>query len=319
MSVSMMFSGNGDLTTSQVPPLSVACEQKGFRGVWFGETTIRDAGILSALALASTRKIEVGTSIVNVYTRTPGQLAMLAATLNELGAGRFTLGVGASTPAIVTGWHGAKYEKPLLRVEETVKLLRLYLSGERFTYSGAFYSPSNARLRVAGGSKIAVAALNTKMIALASRLADRVILNLYPPDMIGEAKKIMREADPSSRAELSVMVYAYVLGESERGLQASKDLVAFYSSSEAYAKLFARAGFEKEAKMALQAWQNRDREAVKKSITEQMVRRLMVYGDIGALRERVKAYLDEGVDDVLIAPCPTGDYLENARKIIEQY
>lgn len=319
MSVSLIFSGNGDLSANQVPALSAACEEKGFRGVWFGETTVRDAGVLSSLALASTKRIEVGTSILNVYTRTPGQLAMLAATLNELGGGRFTLGVGASTPAIVSGWHGARYERPLKMVEESVKLLRMYLSGERFTYKGAFYSPTNARLRVAGPTKIAVAALNEKMIGLAGRVADRVILNLYPPDMIGEAKRILREANPNSKVELSVMLYAYVLGEGERGMQASKDLIMFYSSSEAYARLFKRAGFEREATMALQAWQNRDREAVRRSITEEMVRRLMVYGDMKALRERVKAYLDEGVDDVMIAPCPTGDYLENAKQIIEKY
>lgn len=317
MSVSVIFSGNGDLHPAKVPSLAALCEEKGFRGVWFGETTLRDAGVLSCLALASTKRVEVGTSVVNVYTRTPGQLAMLASTLNELGGGRFTLGVGASTPAIVTGWHGVKYESPLLRVEETVRLLRLYLSGERFTYNGRFYSPANARLRVGANSKIAVAALNEKMVALASRLADRVILNLYPPDMVGEAKKIMREAN--SKAELSVMLYAYVLGETDRGLQASKDLIAFYSSSEAYAKLFARAGFGEQAKKALEAWQKKDREAVKKSITEEMVGRLMVYGDLRKLRERVKAYLDEGVDDVMIAPCPTGDYLENASQIIERY
>jgi len=187
--VSVMFSGNGDLPSQTVPSLSLRCEEKGFKGVWFGETTLRDAGILSCLALVSTKTIEVGTSIVNVYTRSAGQLAMMAATLNEVGGGRFTLGVGASTPAIVAGWHGSKYDRPLLRVEETVRLLRLYFSGERFSYTGSFQSPVNARFKVDGSPRIAVAALNEKMIRLASRVADMVILNLYPISMIREAKR----------------------------------------------------------------------------------------------------------------------------------
>jgi len=314
-----MFSGNGDLPPSLVGKFSAASEERGFNGLWFGETTIRDAGVLSCLALNATKKIEVGTSIVNVYTRTPGQLAMLASTLNELGEGRFTLGVGASTPAIVSGWHGVDYEKPLLRVEETVKLLRLYFSGEKFSYKGSFASPNNARLKVQSTPRLALAALNEKMIGLASRLADRIILNLYPPSMIAEARKIVREANPRSEAKLSVMLYAYVLGESERGLQASKDLIAFYSSSEAYSRLFFRAGFVEESKRAYEAWRLKNREMVKKSITEEMVHTLMVYGDIGALRERIKAYHDEGVDDVLIAPCPTGDYVENIQYIVDHY
>ncbi|MEM0121175.1 MAG: LLM class flavin-dependent oxidoreductase [Thermoprotei archaeon] len=317
--VGLMFSGNGDLPVSAVSEISAAAEQKGFSGLWFGETTIRDAGVLSCLAISATKKVEVGTSIVNVYTRSPGQLAMLAATLNELSDGRFTLGLGASTPTIVSGWHGVPYEKPLLKVEETVKLLRLYFSGERFDYKGYFNSPSNARLRVKGTPRIALAALNEKMIGLASRLADRVILNLYPSSMIPEVLRIRKEANPSSHARLSVMLYAYVLGESDKGLQASKELIAFYASSEAYSRLFARAGYAEEAKRAYDAWRLKDRELVRKSITDEMVQTLMVYGDINTLRERVMAYHDAGVDDVLISPCPTGNYVENIRHIVEHY
>jgi len=317
MSVSIMFSGNGELPVKDVPGLSSKCEERGFKGIWFGETTIKDAGILSSLALFSTKSIEIGTSIVNVYTRSAGQLAMMASTLNELGNGRFTLGVGASTPAIVSGWHGLKYERPLLRVEETVKLLRLYFSGQRFSYAGHFQSPSNARLRCGNPPKIALAALNEKMIKLAAKIADMVILNLYPPGMIGEAKKVINET--GRKPKLSVMLYAYVLGEGEREFNISRDLIAFYTSSEAYIKLFKRAGFGQEAERAFRGWQERNRDAVRNAITEEMVKTLMAYGDIKTLRERVKAYLDEGVDNVLIAPCPTGDYMENAKLIIESF
>ncbi len=317
MSVSIMFSGNGDLQVKDVPSLSAKCEERGFKGIWFGETTIKDAGILSSLALLSTKSIEVGTSIVNVYTRSAGQLAMMASTLNEIGSGRFTLGVGASTPAIVSGWHGLKYERPLLRVEETVKLLKLYFSGQRFSHVGYFQSPSNARLRCSSPPKIAVAALNEKMVQLAAKIADMLILNLYPPIMIGEARKVISETGRKPR--LSVMLYAYVLGEGERGFNISRDLIAFYSSSEAYVKLFKRAGFEQEADRAFRGWQARNRDAVRNAITEEMIKSLMVYGDIKTLRERVRAYQDEGVDNILVAPCPTGDYMENARLIIESF
>lgn len=323
MSVSIMLSGNGDLDSRRVAEISSRAESQGFNGLWFGETALRDAAVLTTVAACSTRKIRLGTSIVNIFTRAPGQLALLGTTINELSGGRFTLGLGVSTAAIVEGWYGQHFEQPVQRLDETIHLLRQYFSGEKFSHRGRFYSPSNARLRTKPAPQIALAALNDQMIRHTARLADRVILNLYPPDRIPHAVKLIEDATTStngkSKPTLSVMLYSHVLGRDEKDLEVGRDLISFYASAPAYSALFSSMGFAPEAKSMLEAWKLKDREAVKRNVTTQMIDKLMVLGTIRDLRERIKTYHENGVDDVFISPSPFGDYEANVREILKNY
>ena len=323
MLTSLMLSGNGELSSTRIPEIAGQAESRGFDGLWFGETTLRDASILTAIAASSTRRIQLGTSILNVFTRTPSQLALLATTLNEFSGGRFTLGLGVSTEAIVENWHGQAFRTPIRRLDETMLLLRRYFSSEKFSYEGSFSSPRNARLKAVPPSKIALAALNDQMIAKAAVLADRIILNLYPPERVKHALEIIRRAcqDAGNRPQptLSVMLYAYVLADRERGLEAGRDLVAFYASAPAYSKLFSSIGYSSESKAMIDAWKARDRDRVKQMVTMGMVNALTVLGSIDDLRKRVEAYHKAGIDDVFICPTPFGDYEPNIREILAKY
>jgi alkanesulfonate monooxygenase SsuD/methylene tetrahydromethanopterin reductase-like flavin-dependent oxidoreductase (luciferase family) len=108
---------------------------------------------------------------------------LLATTLNEFSGGRFTLGLGVSTAAIVENWHGQRFQNPLGHLDETVSMLRHYFSGQRVGQHGRYSSPRGARLRTGPAPKIALAALNDKMIARAAGLADRIILASIHPNM----------------------------------------------------------------------------------------------------------------------------------------
>lgn len=320
MSVSVMFSGNGELSSLHFSSLASEAERKGFSGVWYGETALRDASVLATIAALSTKKIQLGTSIVNVFTRSPGQLALMASTINELSGGRFTLGLGVSTAAIVEKWHGEKFDKPFHRLDETVRLLRKYFSGEKFSEKGSWYSPANARLRASPAPKIALAALNDRMIARAASIADRIILNLYPVERIKHAIDLMeKSAGAKPRPNLSVMLYAYVIGNDEAGMNAAKDLITFYASAPAYSALFKSIGFEREAEGMMKAWQSKDRDAVRAIVTRSMIDKVMVLGTLADLRERIKSYHENGVDDVFISPSPFGDYEANVRAILGSF
>ena len=323
MSVSIMLSGNGELDSRKVAEISSEAENRGFDGLWFGETTLRDASVLATVAACATKKIQLGTSIINVFTRAPGQLALLGATINEVSGGRFTLGLGVSTAAIVESWYGQSFEMPVRRLEETVKLLRQYFSGERFSHEGSIYSPNNARLRTKPPPKIALAALNDQMIKKAAILGDRVILNLYPTERIGHAIKLVedsrRNAGVQGRPTLSVMLYAHVLEDGEKGLDAAKDLVAFYASAPAYSALFSSIGFATEAKIMMEAWKAKDRETVRRTVTRKMIDKIMVLGTVSDLRERVRDYHENGVDDVFISPSPFGDFEANVNEVLHHY
>jgi len=318
-----MLSGNGEIGSRLVPEIASTIERNGFTGLWFGETTLRDAGIEVAIAACATKKIQLGTSILNVYTRSPSQLALLGTTLNEFSEGRFTLGLGVSTATIVESWHGIKFERPVTRVEETVKMLRHYFSGEKFSVQGRYSSPVNARLRSGLPPKIALAALNDFMIRKAAMLGDRIILNLYPVERIAHARALISEgctsAGKKKRPILSVMLYSHLLGDDEKGVDAAKNLISFYASAPAYSSLFSSVGFRDEAKAMLEGWKSRDRETVRKNITRQMIDKLTVVGGIGELRERIRMYHEAGVDDVFICPSPFGDYEGNVKQAINKY
>ena len=233
------------------------------------------------------------------------------------------MGLGVSTGAIVENWHGQAFQKPNHRLDETVKLLRQYFSGEKVSYEGLYSSPKGARLKTGPSPKIALAALNDQMIAKAAQVADRIILNLHPPQRIKHDLSIIDEACARAgnkpRPILSVMLYSYVLGDNEKGNDAGKELVAFYASAPAYSSLFTSLGYESEAKAMTAAWKARDRDAVKKVVTSEMVKRLTVLGTIQDLRERVKQYHQSGVDDVFISPSPFGEYEANVREALQHY
>ena len=314
-----MLSGNGDLNSTRVPEIASTVESKGFAGLWFGETTLRDASILAAIAACNTRKINLGTSIVNIFTRTPSQLALLGTTLNEFSGGRFTLGLGVSTAAIVESWHGVKFEHAMGRLEETVTVLRQYFSGKKFSTQGKYSFPTNARLRNKSPPSIALAALNDEMIKKAAILGDRIILNLYPAERISHARKLIDEvcehAGKKLRPTLSVMLYSY-LRDDERGLEAAKDLVSFYASAPAYSSLFASIGYRNEAKAMMEGWKNKNRELVRKNVTQDMIDKLIVLGNIEKLKARIREYRDAKVDDVFLCPSPFGDYEGNVNEIL---
>lgn len=323
MSTSLMLSGNGELSSLQFPEVSRRAEEKGFDGLWVGETTLRDASILATIAACSTEKIQLGTSIVNVFTRTPGQLALLATTLNEFSRGRFTLGLGVSTAAIVENWHGQKFQAPIGHLDETVSLLRHYFSGDKFSQEGKYSSPRGARLRTGPPPRIALAALNDKMIAKVAKLADRIILNLYPTERVKHALSIVEDAcrlaGNRPRPILSVMLYAYVLKDRDRGMELAKDLVAFYASAPAYATLFSSIGYASESKAMTAAWNAKDRDGVRRVVTPDMINGLTVLGSVQDLKVRVREYHDAGIDDVLICPTPFGDYEANIVEVLEKY
>ena len=99
-------------------------ERLGFDSVWTSEAYGTDAVSTAAWILARTRRIRVGTAIMQMPARTPTCAAMTAMTLNLLSGGRFILGIGPSGPRVVEGWYGVAYGKPLTRTREYVRIVR---------------------------------------------------------------------------------------------------------------------------------------------------------------------------------------------------
>src|ERR1700716_519359 len=117
----------------------VALEEVGLDMVWVAEAYGFDAATRLGYLAARTRRIELGSGILPIYSRTPALLAQTAAGLDESSDGRPVLGLGASGPQVIEGWHGVPFEQPVQRIREVIEIVRMALRGERLEYEGQVY------------------------------------------------------------------------------------------------------------------------------------------------------------------------------------
>jgi len=129
---------NNDLPVARYVELARAAEQLGFAQFWVShDLFLRSTWVVLAAVAQATERIQLGTCIVNPYSCSLAEIAMGAATLDELSAGRFNLGLGAGA-ADFLGWIGVPQEHPLAAMRESIVVLRRLLSGQRAAYDGTF-------------------------------------------------------------------------------------------------------------------------------------------------------------------------------------
>ena len=109
-------------------------EALGYDTLWVGETWGRDAFTVLTRLAHHTSRVKLGTSVVSIFSRSPGMLAQGIASVDELSEGRAILGLGPSSANLVEGWHGVPFHRPIARTRELIPLLRLILSGERVDF-----------------------------------------------------------------------------------------------------------------------------------------------------------------------------------------
>ena len=114
-------------------------ERLGVDDVWSAEAWGHDGVTPLAFMAARTSRIRLGTGILQAGTRTPALLAMTAMSLQAMSNGRFLLGLGVSGPQVIEGWHGIRFDRPVLRMRETVDIVRRAIRGERLEYKGKVY------------------------------------------------------------------------------------------------------------------------------------------------------------------------------------
>src|SRR5882672_1106846 len=135
LSTPVMYGGNPVETVNQI----VAMEQVGLDTVWLAEVYTCDAPTLMGYIAARTERVEIGSGILPIYSRTPTLTAMTAAGLDSVSGGRAVLGLGASGPQVIEGWHGVPYDKPLARTREIVDICRKVWRREKLTNDGPLY------------------------------------------------------------------------------------------------------------------------------------------------------------------------------------
>lgn len=290
----------------------VRAEQLGYERVWLPETWGRDAVTTLATLAERTETVGIGTSILNVYSRSPALVGQTAATLQEASEGRFRVGMGPSGPAVIENWHGESFERPLRRTREYVDVVRTVLSGERVDYDGDVFSLRGFRLRCDApdpAPPIDVAGMGPKAVELAGRFADGWHALLLTPDGLRERMDDLRRGaelggrDPSEiRTTLSLPCCA--LSDGDRARDLIRQHVAFYVGGMGtfYRDALARQGFEETADEIHERWQAGDRGQALAALSDDLLDSLAVAGTPEQARENLDTFASvEGVDAVAVS------------------
>ncbi|MDS0476996.1 TIGR04024 family LLM class F420-dependent oxidoreductase [Natrinema sp. 1APR25-10V2] len=291
---------------------AVTAEELGYDRAWFPESWGRDVVTPIATAAERTDEIGLGTSIANVYSRSPALLGQTAATLQEASDGRFRLGVGPSGPIVVENWHGMEFGNPLRRTRETIEIVKEVLAGDPVSYDGEYFSLDGFRLRCDAPDPtppVDAAGLGPKAVELAGRFADGWHAVNYTREGVAERLADLRrgaelgDRDPDdSRVTLSVSCCALEDGERARELVAQH--IAFYLGGMGtfYRDNLARQGREELAHEIYDAWQRGDREHATELVQSELRDQMGAAGTPEEAREQLERFEDiDGVDAIYIS------------------
>ncbi|MEU8246396.1 LLM class F420-dependent oxidoreductase [Nonomuraea sp. NPDC048916] len=276
----------------------------GYTDAWSAEVNGVDGFVPLAMAAEWAQGIRLGSAIVPVSTRGPGLLAMSAATLADLAPGRFVLGIGASSPAIVERWNAGTFAKPYARTRDTLRFLRKALAGEKVSEKYETFEIKGFKLERAPkvAPKIVLAALRPRMLRLAAQEADGAITNWLSP---GDVRQVRAEVGPDT--ELIARLFVCVSEDTAKVREMARWMLASYLTVPVYAAFHDWLGRGEVLRPMHEAWAAGDRQAALKAIPDEVVDALVVHGDAATCRARIQEYVDNGLDTPVLAPIPGGE------------
>jgi probable F420-dependent oxidoreductase len=270
----------------------------GYTDAWSSEVNGADAFTPLALAAQWTDGLRFGTAIAGIFTRGPALLAMNGALLADLAPGRFVLGIGVSSPAIVTDWNGIPLERPYQRARDTLRFLRTALAGEKVSERYDSFAISGFRLDPPPGQPpaLALAALRPGMIKLAATSADGAITNWLAPS---DVATIRAAAGPD--CELIARIFVCPTQDAGTARAIGRRMIAAYFTVPAYAAYQEWLGRGEILRPMQEAWRAGDRKGALTAIPDGLVDELVVHGHPDACRERVAQYREQGLNTPVIA------------------
>jgi F420-dependent oxidoreductase-like protein len=203
-----IMAGYSGATIELPMEMILEADRLGFYAIWTAEAYGSDAVTPLAWIGAQTKNIHLGTAIMQMAARTPAMTAMTAITLDQLSGGRVLLGLGASGPQVVEGWHGQPYAKPLARTREYVTIVRKILERkEPLSFQGKFYripydgpdslglgKPLKSIIHGRADLPIYLAAIGPKNVELAAEIADGWLPMMFSPSHYAEVFQAHVEA-----------------------------------------------------------------------------------------------------------------------------
>lgn len=303
-------------------------EAKGFEAVWQAESRlVRDAIVPMAAYAAVTNRVQVGSGVINNWTRNIGLLAATFLTLDDLAPDRIICGIGAWWDPLARD-VGIQRRKPLTAMRETVQVLRRLLRMENVTFHGEFHHVTGIELDVVHGRReprnvpIYIGATGPNMLELAGEIADGVVLNYCVPpsynDMAMEqlekgARKAGRSLDDIDRPQL---VVCSVHDDCETAIDGSKELLTQYLAQQPHIAQASGVGRDVVEKIqSILGWPA-TREQIHQAmryVPDDLVDRITASGTPEDARAKVQEYIDHG------ATCPILYPLGDPRLMIDTF
>ncbi len=300
-----------DRPDEEAAEIALAAGQAGIETVWVGEMASFDAFALATAIGLRLRTPHVGLKIgpLAIGVRSPVAIALGVASVATLTRRRVDVALGASSPAIVTGWHDRPWAALAARMRETVPALRAVLNGERVDLDGEHVRIRGFKLRrPQPDTSITVAAFGPAMTRVAARQADEVVLNLVTPEHVaGVRARIDEEAAVAGRPgrpRLAVWVPAALDPGTEAHAQLAGQL-AVYLGAPGYGEMFTALGFG--ALVDRVRGGGTRRAELLAAIPSELLQQVGAIGSAREVRERIRAYRDAGADHVGVAPSTAED------------
>ncbi len=316
--------------TFPLDPLPLAAQRElvreaegwGYTDAWTAEADGADAFVPAALALAWSERMRAGTAIANVFARGPALTAMSAATVAEAAPGRFCLGIGASSPAIVERWNGVPWRQPLARTREVLSFLRAAFAGEKVTNEALGVRGYRLGRRFAEPPPVFVAALRRKMLELAGSAADGVIINWLSPEDASKAVGVARGAAQAAGRDpdaLEVVCRIFVLPPADDTVVrfVARRAIAGYLTTPVYGAFHRWLGRGEALRTMQEAWDAGDRQAATEAVPEQLIEELFVTGSRRECLDKIDAYCRNGVTVPVLSFLPMSlDATEQAERAV---
>lgn len=285
-------------------------ESLGYSDAWTSEVDGLDAFTPVALGAAWTDGLRFGTAIASVFTRGPALLAQTALAVAEVADGRFCLGIGSSSPAIVQNWNGIDFEQPYTRVRETLAFLRAVFSGERAASEALGVRGFRMGRRFAPPPPVFVAALQRRMLQLAGSAGDGVIINWLSPDDVPKVVRVAKEAaraagrDPDA-LEVVCRIFVVPAANEDVVRLIARRAIAGYMTTPVYSAFQAWLGRGEALRPMQEAWASGDRQAATGLVPDEVIDALFVHGDRQTCLDKIESYVRAGVTVPVLNLTPT--------------
>jgi F420-dependent oxidoreductase-like protein len=307
-------------------------EELGCDSVWFGEAYGADAVSAAGWVLGQTRRIKVGTGIMQMPARTPTMTAMTAMTLSHISGGRFLAGIGASGPQVVEGWHGVPFGTPLKRLREYIAIMRAVMASDTpVAFDGEIYQLPNKAQSCTGLGKplrslldatpevpIYSASFTAGGLRVSGEIADGVLPVWFSPENNDFLHKPLQEGLKKRDASLShqsIDVAAFVRVSIDEDIDAArapiKQQLGLYiggmgaKGKNFYNEYFCRFGYQEQAEKIQDLWLSGKQAQAIKAVPDEFVDEVSLVGPLSHVRERAKAWRQAGsngkIDSMLLS------------------